>query len=269
LDVPDGFTIPNNLSTSLSPGNSDTFTVQLETTKAGTKTGEISFTNNDPDENPFNFCIKGQVLIPGDYNRDGRVDQQDNQVWRGSFGRTGPGLPADGNSNGIVDLADYVVWRNNLGRVAASNATASDEVTAESVGSVTASAEPPSVASNVDVDQTSGTPAVVDSNAIASAHIVPTQPGRFALIERASGLLATRIVKPLSASRASHALVADANFDNRLLLLAHAPPSGTLSSDLESADADYAFGREEAVEAVDAALAALSDDQVNAWRIFW
>jgi hypothetical protein len=269
LTVPDGYSKTNDLSASLSPGNSDTFTVQLDTTKAGTKTGEIRFTNNDPDENPFNFCIRGQVLIPGDYNRDGRVDQEDNHVWRGSFGRTGPGLPADGNGNGVVDLADYVVWRNNLGRVAASNATASDEVSAGSVGSVTASAEPPFDATNVDVDQTTGTPAVVDSNAIASAHIVPTQPGRFALIERASGLLATRIVKPSSASRASRALVADANFDNRRLLLAHAPPSGTLSSDLELADADYAFGREEAVEALDAALAALGDDQENTWRIFW
>jgi len=60
------------------------------------------------------FRIKTQVL-PGDYNLDGVVDNEDYAVWRTTFGRTGTTLPADGNGNSVVDAADYVVWRSNLG----------------------------------------------------------------------------------------------------------------------------------------------------------
>jgi len=64
--VPAGYTVTEGLSASLAPGASDTFTVQLDTATAGTKTGEISFSNDDPNENPFNFQIRGTVLGPGD-----------------------------------------------------------------------------------------------------------------------------------------------------------------------------------------------------------
>jgi hypothetical protein len=53
---------------------------------------------------------------PGDYNRDGTVNNSDYSTWRSSFGQIGAGLAADGNGNGVVDTADYIVWRNNLGR---------------------------------------------------------------------------------------------------------------------------------------------------------
>jgi V8-like Glu-specific endopeptidase len=61
VTVPSGFTLIEDLSASLAPGASDTFTVQLDTAIAGTKTGDLSFSNNDPDENPFNFRITGVV----------------------------------------------------------------------------------------------------------------------------------------------------------------------------------------------------------------
>ena len=61
LTVPTGFTITEGLSASLAAGESDTFSVRLETASPGTKTGQISFTNNDDDENPFNFEITGTV----------------------------------------------------------------------------------------------------------------------------------------------------------------------------------------------------------------
>ena len=59
--VPTGFTLVEGLATSLAPGASDTFTVQLDTAVAGTKTGDIVFTNNDPNESPYNFRIRGVV----------------------------------------------------------------------------------------------------------------------------------------------------------------------------------------------------------------
>jgi len=59
VTLPTGFTLAEGLSSSLAPGASDTFTVQLDTTTVGTKTGDISFTTNDGDENPFDFTITG------------------------------------------------------------------------------------------------------------------------------------------------------------------------------------------------------------------
>lgn len=60
------------------------------------------------------------VLLPGDYNQDMVVDQEDYLVWQESLGTSSSGLHiaafADGNYDGIVDAADYTIWRDNLGR---------------------------------------------------------------------------------------------------------------------------------------------------------
>jgi Domain of unknown function (DUF1906)/FG-GAP-like repeat len=61
LTLPSGFSLVEGLSASITAGNSDTFTVQLDTSSTGTKSGQISFSNNDSDENPFNFSISGTV----------------------------------------------------------------------------------------------------------------------------------------------------------------------------------------------------------------
>ncbi len=50
--------------------------------------------------------------LPGDYDRDGNVDLDDYQVWRASYGASGPSLPADGARSGRIDAADYTVWRD-------------------------------------------------------------------------------------------------------------------------------------------------------------
>jgi hypothetical protein len=65
LVAPAGFTITDPLAASLAPGASDTITVQLETATTGTKSGQISFTTDDGDENPFNFNITGTVAPAG------------------------------------------------------------------------------------------------------------------------------------------------------------------------------------------------------------
>jgi len=64
VSVPAGFTVTESLASSLSPGASDTFSVQMGTTTLGPKSGEVSFSNNDPDENPFSFPITGMVTGP-------------------------------------------------------------------------------------------------------------------------------------------------------------------------------------------------------------
>ena len=67
-----------------------------------------------------------QVIVPtvhgigpasGDYNLDGKVDQDDYVVWTSGFGATDGYLAADGNFDGVVDAADYTIWRDHLGAV--------------------------------------------------------------------------------------------------------------------------------------------------------
>lgn len=65
LTVPAGYTIVEGLSGTLAPGESDTFTVRLDTTVVGNKPGQITFSNNDTDEDPFNFAISGKILPSG------------------------------------------------------------------------------------------------------------------------------------------------------------------------------------------------------------
>jgi hypothetical protein len=70
------------------------------------------------------------VAVPGDYDRNGAVENADWSTWRTSFGNTSaPSAGADGNGDGVVDAADYVVWRKH--RSAQMAATAVVAVTAE------------------------------------------------------------------------------------------------------------------------------------------
>jgi hypothetical protein len=61
VTVPTGFTLTEGLSGSLAPGESDAFTVRLNTSAPDLCWGDVSFTTNDSDENPFNFQIIGDV----------------------------------------------------------------------------------------------------------------------------------------------------------------------------------------------------------------
>ena len=64
----------------------------------------------------FTFEFTVEPVLPGDYDRNGTVEQEDYDFWKSHFGEAaGIGLQADGNGNGVVDAADYTVWRNNLG----------------------------------------------------------------------------------------------------------------------------------------------------------
>ncbi len=54
------------------------------------------------------------VDLPGDYDGDGLVNDDDYAVWLAGYGST-DSLLADGNGDGVVDAADYTVWRDNFG----------------------------------------------------------------------------------------------------------------------------------------------------------
>lgn len=60
--------------------------------------------------------------LPGDFNRDGRVDAADFTVWRdASSGLMPPEFTAkaDANGDGVADEADRKIWEANVGRTAA------------------------------------------------------------------------------------------------------------------------------------------------------
>jgi hypothetical protein len=56
-------------------------------------------------------------VFTGDYDDDGRVDDDDLELWQTNYGTTVavPGTGADGNGDGLINAADYVVWRNRNG----------------------------------------------------------------------------------------------------------------------------------------------------------
>jgi hypothetical protein len=126
VTVPTGFTVTAQPATSVAVGGTTQFTVRLDTATAGTKTGDVSFTTNDADENPFNFRITGTVstapelvILSGnvyhDRNDDGNfvrpleegiggvvlklLDEQGNDT----------GLPATTNSAGFYEFMNLAV----------------------------------------------------------------------------------------------------------------------------------------------------------------
>jgi uncharacterized delta-60 repeat protein len=62
--LPAGFTVVEPLVSTLGVGQSDSFTVELDTSTVGVFTGEVSFSTNDVNENPFSFVISGTIQAP-------------------------------------------------------------------------------------------------------------------------------------------------------------------------------------------------------------
>jgi len=62
LGLPAGFVLVTNPPAAIAGGSSGGFAVQLLSADAGLQAGEISITNNDPNNNPFIFSITGFVL---------------------------------------------------------------------------------------------------------------------------------------------------------------------------------------------------------------
>ena len=58
------FEISEGLTGVLSPGTSDTFTIQLPTTTTGDFNATVSFENTDDDESPMTFTVTGSVQAP-------------------------------------------------------------------------------------------------------------------------------------------------------------------------------------------------------------
>jgi len=62
IALPSGFTAVEPLSSSIAAGNFDDFTVRIDTSTTGPKTGDIIINNNDASEASFNFRVGGNVV---------------------------------------------------------------------------------------------------------------------------------------------------------------------------------------------------------------
>jgi Ca2+-binding RTX toxin-like protein len=112
LQLPTGFSIVGTLPATIVAGASQTLQIQLDATAAGTSTGELSFTTNDSDENPFNFAISGTVTTtptPEIEVLENTTDIADGSTTALDFGSTTVGTPVTKsftiNNTGTADLS--------------------------------------------------------------------------------------------------------------------------------------------------------------------
>ena len=91
------------------------FRLQLDSDASMGGEGAFTIANNALyAENPTLILTTAQRMS-ADFDGDGDVDVDDYQVWRTSFGTSGPfppGVNPDANTDGVVDAADYTVWRD-------------------------------------------------------------------------------------------------------------------------------------------------------------
>jgi uncharacterized delta-60 repeat protein len=113
ITLPSGFSIDpaDTLASSLAPGASDTFRVLVDTSTAGTKSGQISIVNDDSGENPYNFSVTATVTLAG-----ATVVELDNTAatlvgsWTASTskpGFVGSNYQHDGNASKGTKTATY------------------------------------------------------------------------------------------------------------------------------------------------------------------
>lgn len=80
---------------------------------------DITLTALDNAAMPWVEERQSSLVLAGDYNFDGVVDESDYAAWQNQFSSSGPfpiaAAYADGTRNGTVNAADFVFWRDRLG----------------------------------------------------------------------------------------------------------------------------------------------------------
>lgn len=119
--LPTGFSLVSGVSsTSLAPGQSTTFQIQLIAANVGSYSGTLSFSNNDSDEGPFNFTVSGVVNYAGEPEitvQDGSSSTVVDGTTTVDFGTTNVGTPVnqtftirnDGTANLTLNSSNVVI----------------------------------------------------------------------------------------------------------------------------------------------------------------
>ncbi|HYO07770.1 MAG TPA: PA14 domain-containing protein, partial [Tepidisphaeraceae bacterium] len=114
LTVPSGFVVDEALAAALAPGESDTFTLRLNTETAGRKKGVVQFLTSDPTWSSFAFTVGGTVAAPRLAVKQGtNVITSGESINFGSatVGSTGPSVifTVTNEGNGTMTLGDVTL----------------------------------------------------------------------------------------------------------------------------------------------------------------
>lgn len=130
---------PSNTTVTAGDGT-ETFTVQYTPTASGAFSFDLSFTNDDSDENPFNFTVSGSTIgVPtGIAIQSG--DGQSTEIST-AFGNVLEALVTDTNSNGVPgELVTFTAPASGPSLTFASTGTNTETVLTDANGVATSSA---------------------------------------------------------------------------------------------------------------------------------
>ncbi|KOR37948.1 hypothetical protein AM228_03925 [Planktothricoides sp. SR001] len=95
LQLPTGFSLVGTLPATVAVGSQTTFDVQVDATSATALSGELSFSTNDSDENPFNFAIAATVTTDPGTTDPGTTDPGTNSPIGSGTNNIGVVLPSE------------------------------------------------------------------------------------------------------------------------------------------------------------------------------
>jgi hypothetical protein len=108
----------------LAGGAGQSFTSMLSTLAVGSFSATYTFKFSDENiagaaNSQIALTLTGNVLLAGDFNRDGVVDAGDYVLWsKTKDSLVSPFTGGDGDGDGSVDGADYLLWQAHLGETA-------------------------------------------------------------------------------------------------------------------------------------------------------
>jgi hypothetical protein len=113
----DQFSVTIEPSTPVAPSGSTTFTIKFTPTSAGVKNATVSIGNNDPNENPYTFAIKGNgtLLLPDSPTADAATTINHNSFyanWTVGAGGVTTGYYLDVATN--IGFTNFVPGYNGL-----------------------------------------------------------------------------------------------------------------------------------------------------------
>lgn len=129
INLPTGFTIAKALASTLAPNAADTFTVRLNTSSVRTASGTLSFTNNDSDESPFNFQVRGVVVGAPEIQVRVNGTLVNGTTANGNLGYSYPSLVAPSVSVQVTNAGTANLILSNLSLGAGFSATLPASVT--------------------------------------------------------------------------------------------------------------------------------------------
>jgi hypothetical protein len=120
LTLPTGFSLASPFASSVVPGGSTNFTIQLDAASSGYFQGTVALESNDPNQNPFEFYVYGDVRMPQPeisvvQQLDGYTYVVDSGWGWISFGSTTVGTPVDT----VLTIVNHGQVRPDHGRVVA------------------------------------------------------------------------------------------------------------------------------------------------------